>query len=161
MKYLSKVFTRYKACFVAASFFFPVMEAENLGEEVDSRQSNFSDLTPDEILQYLAIGYLTLYVNRNVEYKANLFKKIGQAFSIDGFVFHVDRSCKPQSLPQYELRNLMEEAGSPTLIIDADSMDPRYFSEAQVTTRIEAFMEALENLTHRAKRKFINNYAKT
>jgi benzoyl-CoA reductase/2-hydroxyglutaryl-CoA dehydratase subunit BcrC/BadD/HgdB len=47
----------------------------------------------------------------------------------------------------------MEEAGFATLIIDADSMDPRYFSEAQVTTRIEAFMEALENNTERAKRK--------
>ncbi len=153
MKYLSKLFTRYNACFVAASFFFPVLRDENLDEGIDPGHVDSKNMTPDQILHYLSLAYLTLYVNRTVDYKASLFTKLGQDFSIDGFVFHVDRSCKPQSLPQYELRNFMEEAGFSTLIIDADSMDPRYFSEAQVTTRIEAFMEALENNTERPKRK--------
>jgi len=153
MSYLSRIFARYKACFVAASFFFPAMEDTDLAGKISFGQVTSISLTPDEVLYYLARGYLTIFVNRSLEYKASLFTKIAQVFSVDGFIFHVDRSCKPQSLPQYELRNLMEKAGFPTLIIDADSMDPRYFSEGQVTTRIEAFMETLENHKQNAKRK--------
>ncbi len=38
---------------------------------------------------------------------------------------------------------LRRKFGIKSLLIDGDSVDPRFFSERQVTTRIEAFMEAL------------------
>ena len=55
---------------------------------------------------------------------------------------HLDRSCRVVCLPQYELtRYIHEELKVPVLVFDSNSMDERYFSESQVLTRIEAFME--------------------
>ena len=34
-----------------------------------------------------------------------------------------------------------EKTGIPVLMIEADMVDPRSFSESQIETRIEAFME--------------------
>ncbi|MHA2281718.1 MAG: 2-hydroxyacyl-CoA dehydratase subunit D [Promethearchaeota archaeon] len=145
MKYLSRKLAKHGACVVVASFFFPAMEDDEINRLINTDQIDYENLTLDTLLDFLAYGYLSLYANRSIEYKVNLFTKLAREFSIDGFILHVDRSCKPQSLPQYEIGNLMENDGYPTVVIDADSMDPRYFSEAQVDTRLEAFIETLEN----------------
>jgi benzoyl-CoA reductase/2-hydroxyglutaryl-CoA dehydratase subunit BcrC/BadD/HgdB len=64
---------------------------------------------------------------------------------VDGLVMHSNRSCKPYSLGQYDLQKLvMKELNLPTLIIEADMVDARSFSESQIETRIDAFMETLK-----------------
>jgi benzoyl-CoA reductase/2-hydroxyglutaryl-CoA dehydratase subunit BcrC/BadD/HgdB len=67
-----------------------------------------------------------------------------KTFDVDGMVMHSNRSCKPYSLGQYDLaRNIKEETGIPVLIIEADMVDSRTYAEAQIKTRIEAFLESL------------------
>jgi len=39
----------------------------------------------------------------------------------------------------------------PTLLIESDIEDPRYFSEAQLRNRVDAFFEALEHQRMLAK----------
>jgi benzoyl-CoA reductase/2-hydroxyglutaryl-CoA dehydratase subunit BcrC/BadD/HgdB len=66
-------------------------------------------------------------------------------FDVDGLVMHSNRSCKPYSLGQYDIqRMVMKEFGIPSLIIEADQVDERNFSEGQVETRIDAFMETIK-----------------
>jgi len=61
-------------------------------------------------------------------------------------VMHSNRSCKPYSLGQYDIQKIVQkERGIPSLIIEADMVDERNFSEAQVLTRIEAFMEIIKD----------------
>ena len=38
-----------------------------------------------------------------------------------------------------------KELGVPTLLVESDIEDPRYFSEAQMKNRIDAFFESLEH----------------
>jgi benzoyl-CoA reductase/2-hydroxyglutaryl-CoA dehydratase subunit BcrC/BadD/HgdB len=38
-----------------------------------------------------------------------------------------------------------KELNVPTLLIESDIEDPRYFSEAQIKNRIDAFFESLEH----------------
>ena len=38
-----------------------------------------------------------------------------------------------------------KQLGIPTLYIESDLEDPRYFSEAQIKNRIDAFFESLEH----------------
>ncbi len=38
-----------------------------------------------------------------------------------------------------------KELNIPTLLIESDLEDPRYFSEAQLRNRVDAFFEALEH----------------
>jgi benzoyl-CoA reductase/2-hydroxyglutaryl-CoA dehydratase subunit BcrC/BadD/HgdB len=53
---------------------------------------------------------------------------------------HSNRSCKPYSFGQYEIQ---KKLSVPSVIIEADMVDERAFSEAQVVTRLEAFLESL------------------
>jgi benzoyl-CoA reductase/2-hydroxyglutaryl-CoA dehydratase subunit BcrC/BadD/HgdB len=106
---------------------------------------NLGKLVARRIIFFLSRIILSVWTNRSIEYKAKYIMQIIRDFKIDGMVIHSDRSCKPQTLGQHEMSNLVrEKAGIPVLIIDADSMDPRYFSESQVTTRVEAFMESMD-----------------
>ena len=68
-----------------------------------------------------------------------------EKYSIDGLVMHPNRSCKPYSLGQYDLRKMvMDEIGIPVLIIESDHVDERAFSKSQIETRIDAFMEIIK-----------------
>jgi benzoyl-CoA reductase/2-hydroxyglutaryl-CoA dehydratase subunit BcrC/BadD/HgdB len=58
---------------------------------------------------------------------------------------HSNRSCKPYSLGQYDImRQVSQRSGVPGVIIEADMCDSRVYSEEQVKTRIQAFMETLD-----------------
>jgi benzoyl-CoA reductase/2-hydroxyglutaryl-CoA dehydratase subunit BcrC/BadD/HgdB len=71
--------------------------------------------------------------------------RLVREYSVDGFVLHNYRSCRRFCATQYELKEALTAAtGVPGVVFDADAFDSRYFSEGQVNTRIEAFMEALE-----------------
>ena len=64
---------------------------------------------------------------------------------VDGAVIHINRSCKKWSGNSYELeRQLRERTGIPTMTFDGDQSDPRVFSEAQYTTRVDALVEIME-----------------
>jgi benzoyl-CoA reductase/2-hydroxyglutaryl-CoA dehydratase subunit BcrC/BadD/HgdB len=57
---------------------------------------------------------------------------------------HSNRSCKPYSLGQYDMKRLVSErTGRPGLIIEADHCDPRAYAEEPIKTRVQAFMETL------------------
>ena len=67
-------------------------------------------------------------------------------FSADGLIIHSNRSCKPYSLGQYDIRRIiLEKTGIPSLVLEADMTDARVYSDAQIKTRVEAFMETLQN----------------
>jgi len=66
-------------------------------------------------------------------------------YEVDGFVMHSNRSCKPYSLGQYDImKTLQKEMGLPSLMIEADMVDERSWSESQIETRIDAFMEIIK-----------------
>ncbi len=72
-------------------------------------------------------------------------------YDVDGIVMHSNRSCKPYSLGQYDIQRIVrEKKGIPTVMIEADMVDERSFSESQIETRIDAFIEVLKE--RKAKR---------
>lgn len=57
---------------------------------------------------------------------------------------HSNRSCKPYSLVQEEIRRqVMQKTGVPGLLVEADMADPRAYAEEIVRNRVQAFMESL------------------
>jgi benzoyl-CoA reductase/2-hydroxyglutaryl-CoA dehydratase subunit BcrC/BadD/HgdB len=67
-------------------------------------------------------------------------------YEVDGVVMHSNRSCKPYSLGQYDIQKIIQQKrGIPTLLLEADMVDERSFSESQIETRIDAFMEVLKS----------------
>jgi benzoyl-CoA reductase subunit B len=81
----------------------------------------------------------------------NLFSnRLGQTidmceeYSIDGVVLHAIKSCRAISGGIVDEREFLQRAGIPTLFLDSDLVDARYFSEAQMRNRVDAFFESLE-----------------
>ena len=141
MNFLSRVLSKRGAAIATSTFFFPlpIDACEMCYEEVPIFRKGY-----DEMLESLARDMMQLYPNTALEKKFQTIKEIVEKFSIDGVLIHCDRSCKPQSLPQYQMKNMIErQLGVNCLLIDSDSVDPRFFSEEQVVTRMEAFLECL------------------
>ena len=58
---------------------------------------------------------------------------------------HSNRSCKPYSVGMYPMQDeLTKLSGKPGVVIEADQNDPRAYSDAQVETRLEAFVESMQ-----------------
>ena len=65
-------------------------------------------------------------------------------YHIDGAILHSNKSCLPITLGQMDIkRALQEELGVPSVVIEADHMDPANFSMSQFEDRAGSFMEVL------------------
>ncbi|MET1124374.1 MAG: 2-hydroxyacyl-CoA dehydratase subunit D [Archaeoglobaceae archaeon] len=93
-----------------------------------------------DLLRSIAETYTFIYLNVGLEHMAAAINELVNTYDVDGVVIHSNRSCKPYSFGQYELQKMIEV---PSVVIEADMVDERAFSEAQVETRLEAFIEML------------------
>ena len=92
----------------------------------------------------LAETYTRIYLNIGVDEMADNVLNMIKKYDVNGVVLHSNRSCKPYSFGQYDIQRIIQEkAGLPTLMIEADIVDERSFSESQIDTRIDAFMEVV------------------
>ncbi|RLA83268.1 MAG: hypothetical protein DRG31_06375 [Deltaproteobacteria bacterium] len=70
-----------------------------------------------------------------------------ERYKLNGMIMFINRSCKAVSFAVHELKELLtEKTGLPALVFEADMGDPWFYSEAQVRTRIEAYLETLQEL---------------
>ena len=98
------------------------------------------------LMNGLAKAYATIHLNRSLEYKikkiANLIKKYGA----HGFIMHSNRSCKPYSLGQLDLkREVTRLTGKPGLMIEADHTDSRSYAPNQVEKQIQIFLDIIKS----------------
>jgi benzoyl-CoA reductase/2-hydroxyglutaryl-CoA dehydratase subunit BcrC/BadD/HgdB len=129
MRSLSELFEQHNACLVADTY---------------TNAWASSDIDTGNPMESLARNYLEIYLNISMDLMLERISTLIKTFDVDGMVMHSNRSCKPYSLGQYDLaRNIKEETGIPVLIIEADMVDSRTYAEAQIKTRIEAFLESL------------------
>jgi benzoyl-CoA reductase/2-hydroxyglutaryl-CoA dehydratase subunit BcrC/BadD/HgdB len=93
----------------------------------------------------MARAYSLVILNNNLNHRLNLMERMIKDYRVDGLVVHSDRSCKPYSVGQYDLKRLLaERLGIHSVVIEADMTDSRVYSEEQARTRLEAFFEAME-----------------
>jgi benzoyl-CoA reductase subunit B len=65
-------------------------------------------------------------------------------YGADGVVFHGIKSCRFVSSGMADIREyLTRRLEMPMLYIESDLIDPRYWSDAQIKNRVDAFFEAL------------------
>ena len=98
----------------------------------------------NKVIESMAIAYSNIYLNLSIDRMFEIISKMIGKYSIDGLIMHSNRSCKPYSLGQYDIQKMvMEKIKIPALLIEADMVDERSFSESQIETRIDAFMETM------------------
>lgn len=99
---------------------------------------------PDRPFESQAEYCLNCYTNLNLGLRADLLRDYAEEYSADGVVIHSVKSCRSFSVGQADLREALREAtGLPSLFIESDLADPRYFQAAQLQNRIDAFFEGL------------------
>lgn len=73
------------------------------------------------------------------------FRQHIDGYSIDAVIIHSPFTCRPWALATFDMADwVQKEYGIPALVLDSDHTDARYFQEAQVETRIEALLEAVD-----------------
>jgi benzoyl-CoA reductase/2-hydroxyglutaryl-CoA dehydratase subunit BcrC/BadD/HgdB len=101
-------------------------------------------VNPNDFIGSAADSYTRIYLNKGVDQMAETILSMIDKYGADGIVMHSNRSCKPYSFGQYDIQKIVErERGIPSLMLEADMCDERSFSEAQIQTRIDAFMEMI------------------
>jgi len=136
-KWLSEKFAAHDACLVADTYTSAWCGALRYIDEND-------------FLNSMAEGYSRIYLNIGVDEMARTVCDMVDKYDVDGLVIHSNRSCKPYSLGQYDIQRIVEaKKGIPSLMIEADMCDERMFSESQIETRIEAFIEMLKHRNRR------------
>ncbi len=84
--------------------------------------------------------------NRSIVARYALIKRYVEEWEADALVIHSVKSCRLFSAGQGDMREYFtRELGIPTLLVESDLEDPRYYAEAQLRNRIDAFFEALEH----------------
>ena len=132
MKWLSDQFAMHDACLVADTY-------------TSAWCGSLKYMDENNFLDSMAEGYTRIYLNIGVDEMARTVADMIDKYDIDGLVMHSNRSCKPYSFGQYDIRDIVRrETGVLSLLIEADMVDERSFSESQIETRIEAFLEMLE-----------------
>ncbi len=115
------------------------------GDTYTSAWSGVLDLIDENnFIETGSVAYSSVYINVSLDMMFDTLKKLIEKYDVDGLVMHSNRSCKPYSFGQYDLAKMvMKKLNIPTLILEADMVDERSFSDSQIETRIDAFMETL------------------
>jgi len=104
----------------------------------------FSPLDPDRPLESMAEAQVRHFLNRGTAAKAERLAAMLRDYSIDGLVMQVSRTCKPFIADQMGLlREVRKRTELPSVVIEGDMVDSRFFSEPESHSRIESFMEML------------------
>lgn len=130
-RWLSDKFAAHGACLVADTY-------------TSAWCGSMKYIDPSDFINTMAEGYSRIYLNIGVDQMADEIIAMIDKYDVQGLIMHSNRSCKPYSFGQYDIQRIIQEKrGLPTLMLEADMVDERSFSEAQIETRIDAFMEML------------------
>ena len=101
---------------------------------------------PAQPLESIARYAMNCYTNWNLGLRLDLLRRYVKEYEADAVVIHSTKSCRSFSVGQADFREvLVKNDGIPTLMVESDLADPRYYSEAQLKNRIDAFFESLSH----------------
>ncbi len=93
-----------------------------------------------------AKAYTEIFINRSESAKERILSRLVKDFNIDGVIFHDAKTCANNSNSRFGMpQRLRESLGIPTLVIEGDLCDLRFYSEGQSITKMETFIEQIES----------------
>ncbi|MFW9780264.1 MAG: 2-hydroxyacyl-CoA dehydratase subunit D [Candidatus Heimdallarchaeota archaeon] len=131
------LFKNWGAVSVAATY-------PKVGGLFDLGESTFHD--PNNPIESIARYSLYAYCNLSFPLRNQIVENYMNDYEADALVIHGIKSCRSFTAGQGDMRDfIINEAGYPALYIESDHQDPRYYAEAQIKNRVDAFFEALEH----------------
>jgi benzoyl-CoA reductase subunit B len=101
----------------------------------------------EEALQVLAelnMKNPNKYQYYDLDVTNRLMLKLVEDWHIDGVMMHLNRGCELFCLGVMETRRTLLQAGVPVMTYEGSSADERDLDEAQISNRVDSFMESLE-----------------
>lgn len=106
----------------------------------------FESFDENDPFESYAKAYTEIFINRSEKAKMTFLKNWIELYHVDGVIFHDTKTCFNNSNAKFGMpQRLKEEMGIPTLVIEGDLNDLRFFSEEQSITKIETFIEQIES----------------
>ena len=98
-------------------------------------------------IRTLAENYTSVFSNVELEERAEMALTLFRQYSLNGNIMFLNRSCKAVTFGVFELKDMLaKETGIPALVFESDMGDPRFYSEVQIRTRLEAYLETLDRM---------------
>lgn len=103
------------------------------------------NLEEENPYRFMADRLLRNTVNGSRENRINAVLNYAKALDADGVVWYCHWGCKQTAGSSAAAKEWLEENGIPTLILDGDGCNSQNVNDGQTITRMEAFLELLEN----------------
>ncbi len=130
------MFAKWRACAVASTY-------STVGGLWEFGARHDPDRPFESVARHMLEHNVT---NRNYLQRYEQIRHYVEDWKADGVIIHFVKSCRLFSAGQGDMRDYFtRQLGVPTLYIESDLEDPRYFAEAQTKNRIDAFFESLEH----------------
>lgn len=98
----------------------------------------------DQAMDLLAESYSCAGTGMDPRIKYRIYDDMIKDYDIDGVVVHSNRGCVGLSKAQLDvMRHVQDVHDIPVLVFESNAADPEEYSEGQIRTRLEAFIELL------------------
>ena len=99
---------------------------------------------PDDPIGTLADYSSGCYTNLNLPSRVAMLADYVETYGADGFLIHSVKSCNSFSAGQLMiLREVEKRTGMPGAFLESDLVDGRYFSAANLKTRLESYLQMI------------------
>ena len=103
------------------------------------------DLGEKNPYRFMAARLLGNTVNGGGDRRINAVLKYAKELEADGVVWYCHWGCKQTAGTSSTAKEILEKNGIPTLVLDGDGCNSQNVNDGQTVTRMEAFLELLEN----------------
>lgn len=101
------------------------------------------ELDPQKPFLSLAQKVLSHPVIGPIENRAQSLKELVSNYKAHGIIHFSHWGCKPTIGGVYNLKKILQKDNIPFTVIESDCIDSGKYSEGQLRTRIESFLEML------------------
>jgi benzoyl-CoA reductase/2-hydroxyglutaryl-CoA dehydratase subunit BcrC/BadD/HgdB len=108
-------------------------------------QINWDPLDPDKPFESIAARMLASPLCCPFERRLDGLRRVARDYKIDGVIHPCHWGCRQGTGARGMIEEGLREEGIPVLNLEVDCLDPRNFSEGQVRTRVQAFLEMILN----------------
>ncbi len=127
----------------------PVKEVFNYSKTVhlsacDFVADGFQQMQSDDPYEAMAEKMVYCIYNGNVSQRIELAKELARITNADGGILFAHWGCKGTIGASGLIKNSLEKAELLTMVLDGDGCNPANTSDGQVSTRLQAFLEMLE-----------------
>ena len=127
----------------------PVKDVFNYSKTVhlsacDFVADGFRQMQSDDPYEAMAEKMVYCIYNGNVNQRIELAKELAKITNADGGILFAHWGCKGTIGASGLIKNSLEKAELLTMVLDGDGCNPANTSDGQVSTRLQAFLEMLE-----------------